>query len=113
MNEGDFGVVRQEVRQLVLQLRRIEPVRVDRRDCGSCPDRRECVLGSSPTPPDVVMIHSAAEHQVAIRIESPAQFVRMVVEVALDGIPATAKGIFPALGIAPETISRVRALIDR
>lgn len=48
------------------------------------------------------------EHQVAVRIEPPTQFVRVVVKVALDRIAASGKRLFARLGVPSEASSNDR-----
>src|ERR1700722_3031370 len=96
--------IRQHRSQLELEPQRIEPVRVHPRHCGGGPDSLQ--RGGDPTSvtTDVVVIHGSAEHEVAVGVESPDEFLRLMIQVALNGIATVHEGVLAGLRSAAETI---------
>lgn len=99
------------MRQSGRLLDRVEPVRVD-------PDsdhtgRHPCQRGShsATTSADIVGVHRLREDEVGVGVEPPTELLAVVVQVALDGIPAApTQRVLPGCGSRPKRSSSSEAL---
>ena len=57
---------------------------------------------ATAAPPDVVVVHGLAQHDVGVGVEASEQLVPVVLEVRLDGVATALKRLLGALGVAAE-----------
>ena len=85
------------VGEFALQPDGVETVGFDATDDNRNRAIAQCGIDTTVVAPDVVVIEDRRQHHVAARVEAGDQFVGLVLEVALDGVPATLEGLLGAL----------------
>ncbi|CAB4944660.1 unannotated protein [freshwater metagenome] len=81
----------------MLQTHRVEPVGVNTADHHGHRDRSERSRDSPAAPTHVVGVHRLGERHVGAGVEPAHQLLGMVVEVRLDGVPASAQRVLGSL----------------
>ena len=74
----------------------VEAVAVDSRDEGTCPYTAQRGGRSAAAAADVVAVHRLCQRDVAACVESPDEFVGMVVKIGLDCVPPPSQGSSPS-----------------